>query len=301
MALGPDTPRHIKVGDRVAGFVHGMNKSHPDIGAFAEYVVAPADLLLRIPPAMRFEDAASIGLGLYTAGLGLYQELGLAFPEPDPRCPSASSNDEAPFVLVAGGSTATGTRALQLLKRPRLFDLHSAGFRPIATCSPRNFDLVRRFGAEQVFDYGQDDCAATIRAYTRNTLASALDCIATAETTQLCYGALGRAGGRYATVEPFRESVTSQRALTVVPSWLLAVTVFGRKVDLDGEYARPARPQDKELALRLTAYAQTLLDQGQLPTHPVKVVGTGWDSVVRGVATVRKEALSGQKLVCSVA
>lgn len=84
VALGPNTPGHIQVGDRVAGFVHGMNKTHPDIGAFAEYVAAPAGLLLRIPPTMRFEDAASIGLGLYTAGLGLYQELGLPFPNQTP-------------------------------------------------------------------------------------------------------------------------------------------------------------------------------------------------------------------------
>lgn len=160
--------------------------------------------------------------------------------------------------------------------------------------------MVRRFGAEQAFDYAAADTAAAIRAYTRNTLAAALDCIAEAETTQLCYGALGRAGGRYATVEPFRAAIAAQRALTVTPSWLLAVTVFGRKVELDGEYAREARPQDEALGLRLAAYAQTLLDEGKLDAHPVEVLTGGWEAVLRGVDIVRKQTMSGQKLVCPV-
>jgi NADPH:quinone reductase-like Zn-dependent oxidoreductase len=102
----------------------------------------------------------------------------------------------------------------------------SAGLRPIATCSPSNFDLIRRFGAEQVFDYRSPTCAADIRAYTKNELAYALDCITLAETTQLCYESLGRAGGRYVGLEPFRQAVADTRALTVQPSWLMALTIF---------------------------------------------------------------------------
>lgn len=115
VALGPDTPRHLAVGMRVAGTVHGMNPMLPDVGAFAEYVAAPADLLMHIPNTMSFEEGASLGLGLFTAGLGLFRELkvpGTLDPSrPDPPSPSTGE-----FVLVAGGSTATGTRALQLLK-----------------------------------------------------------------------------------------------------------------------------------------------------------------------------------------
>lgn len=46
-------------------------------------------------------------------------------------------------MLVYGGSTATGTIATQLLEL--------SGYDPIATCSPRNFDLVRSRGASAVF------------------------------------------------------------------------------------------------------------------------------------------------------
>ena len=176
----------------------------------------------------------------------------------------------------------------------------SAGLRPIATCSRSNFELCRRFGAEEVFDYSDPDCSANIRAYTRNTLAYALDCVAAADTTQLCYAAIGRAGGRYVTVEPFREAIASARPLTIEPSWLLALTIFGRQVKLDGEYGREANPEDRKFGAKLTADVQALLNQGKIDTHPVKVMTGGWDAVLDGVNVVRKQALSGQKLVYSV-
>ncbi len=119
VALGSQAAEggRLHVGDRVAGLVHGMNKLKPDVGAFAEYVGAYADLLLRIPDTMGFEEAASFGTGVATAGLSLFHELGIPAPieniTEDQRAVSAENNE---FVLVAGGSTATGTRALQLLK-----------------------------------------------------------------------------------------------------------------------------------------------------------------------------------------
>lgn len=111
VALGPGAPGYLSVGDRVTGTAHGNNSLEPGNGAFSEYVAAEGDLLLKIPDSMSFEDAATIGIGLGTALLCIFQELGLA----GPLYPSDSSRSEE-FVLVAGGSTATGTRTIQLLK-----------------------------------------------------------------------------------------------------------------------------------------------------------------------------------------
>jgi NADPH:quinone reductase-like Zn-dependent oxidoreductase len=115
VALGADTT-DIQVGDRVAGFVHGMSKTRPDVGAFAEYVSSPANLLLRLPTEMTFEDAASMGLGLFTAGLGLFRELQLSASFDSTKNSGPEDSSRPDFVLVAGGSTATGTRAIRLLK-----------------------------------------------------------------------------------------------------------------------------------------------------------------------------------------
>ncbi|KAL7935508.1 GroES-like protein [Trichoderma chlorosporum] len=297
VALGSEAAAagKLQIGDRVAGLVHGMNKLIPDVGAFSEYVGACADLLLKIPDSMSFEDGASFGTGVATAALSLFHELGvpasleqLSKGEPAP----ADQIEQREFVLVAGGSTATGTRAIQLLKL--------AGLRPIATCSPANNELVLGFGAEKVFDYRSPTAAEDIRAYTGNELAFTLDCVSQADTTQLCYGSMGRAGGRYVSLEPYRETVAQSRALTIQPSWVMVLTIFGRKVALDGEYGREARPEDREFGAKAFAAVQELLDRGLINTHPVKAQPGGWEGVVEGVDIIRTQALSGYKLVYSV-
>ncbi|KAL8679554.1 MAG: hypothetical protein Q9186_004174 [Xanthomendoza sp. 1 TL-2023] len=248
---------------------------------------------------MTFEEAAGLGTGLGTAVLCLFSELHLPVSIDQLRDGQSTKSEvavqqhEREFVLVAGGSTATGTRAIQLLKL--------AGLRPIATCSPANFDLALRFGAEKVFDYHSPTCAADVRAYTDGELAYALDCVTQSDTTQLCYSSIGRAGGRYVSLEPFRDTVAQTRPLTIEPSWVMGLTIFGHKVDLEGEYGREARPHDRQLGVQAFVAIQSLLDRGLIDTHPVKRMPGRWNGVVEGVDVIRSQALSGQKLVYSVA
>lgn len=169
------------------------------------------------------------------------------------------------------------------------------------TCSPANFDLVLRFGAEKVFDYHSPTCAADIREYTSNELAYALDCVTQADTTQMCYSALGRAGGRYVALEPFRDQVAKTRALTVKPTWVMVLDIFGDEVHLEGEYHRDANAENREAGTELFAAVQKCMDSGLIQAHPVKAGKGGWQGVVQGVETIRKQPLSGQKLVYSVA
>ncbi|KAA8642697.1 uncharacterized protein ATNIH1004_009449 [Aspergillus tanneri] len=68
------SPRSLSIGDRVAGAVHGNNSLEPRVGAFAQYVGAIAELLLKIPDAMTFEEASTLGIGLATAGLAFFRE-----------------------------------------------------------------------------------------------------------------------------------------------------------------------------------------------------------------------------------
>ena len=174
------------------------------------------------------------------------------------------------------------------------------GLRVISTCSPANFDLAFRFGAEKVFDYHSPDCAADIRAYTNNSLAYAIDCVSQADTTQLCYGAIGRAGGRYVSLEPYREAVIATRPLTIEPSFCMGLTLFGKEVALDGVYGREARPQDRKMANAMFPQVQKLLDNGIFATHPIKPMDGGWVGVLQGVDTIRTQTSSGYKLVYAV-
>ncbi|KAJ5740976.1 hypothetical protein N7493_000848 [Penicillium malachiteum] len=293
VAVG-DSSLSLAVGDRVAGFVHGMNILQPGVGAFAEYVGASADILLKIPDSLSFEKAATLGVGVGTAALGLFHELRV--PASLQQLKEANADvdtlkGDSEFVLVAGGSTATGTRAIQLLKL--------AGLRPIATCSPAHFDLAYKFGAEKVFDYHSADCGSDIRTYTRGNLAYALDCVSQADTTELCYQAIGRAGGRYVSLEPFRTAITQTRP-TVEPSWLMVLSLFGRQVALDGDYGRPARPDHRKFGATAFSAVQALLDRNLIDPHPSKIMPGQWDGVIEGVSIIRSQAPSGVKLVYSV-
>lgn len=97
-----------KVGDRLSGMAHGGNKLQAEDGAFAEYIVAKADLAWRLPPRMSFEESATLGVGILTVGQG-FQDLGLELPTE-----GAQEKDE--HVLVYGGSTASGALGIQFMK-----------------------------------------------------------------------------------------------------------------------------------------------------------------------------------------
>lgn len=103
------TAAPIRIGDRVCGAVPGMHSLTPHVGAFATVVGSPDVTTVKIPDGMSFEQGASLGSGLGTIGLALFKSLDV------PGTPTAPA--EKPVdVLVYGGSTATGTLAIQILK-----------------------------------------------------------------------------------------------------------------------------------------------------------------------------------------
>ena len=97
-----------KKGDRVCGAVHGANEFNHEDGAFAEQIAVKADLAYRIPESLSFEDASTVGVGLLTCGQGLFQQMGLCLP-------SRPSTEEQ-YILIYGGSTATGMLGIQFAK-----------------------------------------------------------------------------------------------------------------------------------------------------------------------------------------
>ena len=74
------------------------------LGCFAQYCVTKGDLGVKIPDNMKDEEASTLGVGISTVGQGLYQSLGLPLP---------GSEKYGKYLLVYGGSTATGTLAVQ--------------------------------------------------------------------------------------------------------------------------------------------------------------------------------------------
>lgn len=104
--------RRFQPGDRVCGAVHGSNPADTSIGAFANYIRAPADMLVRLPKHVTWAQGAALGLvGHGTVAQAMWSCFGLTAA---PDRPAAEA--DATYVLVYGGSTATGTMALQMLQ-----------------------------------------------------------------------------------------------------------------------------------------------------------------------------------------
>ena len=169
----------LSKGDRVAGFVHGCKSNNKESGAFAEYLVAKGDLVIKLSDNVSDAEAAAYGVALLTVGQGMYQTLEMPWPD-------QPSKDKLP-ILIYGGSTGTGLFAITLAKL--------SGLKVIVTCSPRNFDYVKKLGADAAFDYKDENCAKNIRDYTNNSLMHALDCIGENGSAVICANALSSASG----------------------------------------------------------------------------------------------------------
>jgi NADPH:quinone reductase-like Zn-dependent oxidoreductase len=88
------------------------NDYNVEQGAFADFVTLKGDIAIRFPPNISFEEAASLPSGVTTVALGLYRHLELPFL----TLPLPNSKNGGPPILIYGGSSATGTLAIQFAK-----------------------------------------------------------------------------------------------------------------------------------------------------------------------------------------
>lgn len=277
-AVGKDVKKPFKKGDRIFGFAHGSNAVEPEDGTFAEYIVVKGDLQSKIPDNLSFQEAATLGVGIGTVGQGLYQSLKL-------QLPTEPIKDATP-ILIYGGSTATGTLAIQFAKL--------SGYNVITTCSPRNFDLVRSLGADAVFDYKDPQAAAEIRKHTNDNLKLVFDCISLESSAAFCDNAISTAGGEYSALL----NIKIERA-NVNDRFTLAYTTLGEAFKF-GDIPIPANPEDRTYAEKFIAMAEPLLAQGKIKVHPPKVGTDGLKGVLEGLQLLKADKVSGEKLVYNV-
>ncbi|KAJ5648630.1 Protein TOXD [Penicillium lividum] len=277
-AVGKDVKKQWKKGDRVCGFAHGCNTLRPETGSFAEWVIVKGDIAMRLPDNLSFQEGATLGVGIATVGQALYQSLKLALPT-DPI------TDATP-ILIYGGSTATGTLAIQFAKL--------SGYTVLTTCSPRNFDLVRRLGADAVFDYRDLEAASEIKKLTNDNLKLVFDCISLEDSVKFCDAAISSSGGDYSNLLAARierENVNSRSTV--------AYSISGEDWRYrDWEIA--GKPEDKAHAEMFFPIVEVLLQQGKVEVHPPKVGEEGLKGVLEGLELLKNDKISGEKLVYNI-
>jgi aspyridone synthetase trans-acting enoyl reductase len=277
----------FKPGDRVAGFAHGYNADDKTSGAFTSLVLAMEDMTLRIPDEWTYEQGATLGVVVATAGYALNHFLDI--PLPDRGTKRAGKKNG--YILISGGATGTGIIATQLLCL--------AGFKPVATCSPRSMGMVRSLGAVATFDYNLPNCGIEIRSFTGDTLTRALDCVTTSQTMSMCYEAISSKGGRYISLDPYSTHVKYKRRDVSADS-VMAMSMTGNRVHLPGVYGRPAMPALRGLASRVFCMAEELMSEGVLRGPPFQIRSGGLASVGKGIEDLRKGLAKGEKLVYSL-
>lgn len=115
----------FKVGDSVFGTCLGTRH-----GSFAEYAVARASKLARMPANASFEQAAAVPVSALTA-LQALRDHGRI--------------EAGQRVLIVGASGGVGTFAVQLAK--------TFGATVTGVCSTAKLELVRSLGADALIDY----------------------------------------------------------------------------------------------------------------------------------------------------
>jgi NADPH:quinone reductase-like Zn-dependent oxidoreductase len=110
-------------------------------GGFAEYALADADRLARMPGRLSFEEAAALVVGAGTAWEGLVDRGRLQAGE---------------TVLITAAAGGVGSAAVQIAA--------AMGARPLGVASPRNHDYLRGLGASEVFDYHAADWVQQVLA-----------------------------------------------------------------------------------------------------------------------------------------
>lgn len=178
----------IEVGDIVSVTLHGgFTKEN---GAYAEYVAAVPGFTIKYDKntvkdakldvgdyesgkITNFEQAASVTLGLSTVVLSF---AGLMNISKDVLANKGKS------ILIWGGATATGVLAIQIAKL-------AFGLKVITTASKKNHEYLKSLGADAVFDYNDSNVIEAIKTEAGDSIAYALDTVATTDTFQKVYDA----------------------------------------------------------------------------------------------------------------
>jgi NADPH:quinone reductase-like Zn-dependent oxidoreductase len=131
-AVGPAVTR-FKVGDEVFGSASG---------SYAEFAAAAETSLVLKPANISFEGAATVAMAGQVAVLAVIRH-GQVRP--------------GQKVLINGASGGIGTFAVQIAK--------AMGAHVTGVASPRNQELLRSIGADEVIDYTREDFTASGKQY----------------------------------------------------------------------------------------------------------------------------------------
>ncbi len=159
----PGEGEGLRVGDAVVAL--------PQFNAYAEWVVAPASQVHRLPAGMTFDDGAAIVVNYLTAYHSMFVMGNL---QPGDR------------ILIHGAAGGVGIAAVQLARTKGLVIFGTAG--------PAKQEYLRKIGVDHPIDYTRGDLVQAVRQYAPDGIELAMDAIGGKSFSESyeCLGPVGR-------------------------------------------------------------------------------------------------------------
>ncbi|RAL58758.1 hypothetical protein DID88_009173 [Monilinia fructigena] len=291
-----DEVTRFKVGDRVVGLAIGLTKSSNTStkGAFQFYTVLPDHMAAHIPNTLSYEQASVIPLAFSTAAVGLFQKDQLAL-----QLPSVSPKPTGETVLIWGGSTSVGVNAIQLAV--------AAGYEVFTTSSPKNFDLCKKLGASQVFDYSsKTSIPDLINAFKGKTTAGAMSIGKGA--ADACMDILGKCQGKkfismvtYPVPLPPPKRFILPRLLSTFVAWMISNQCKKITKGVNNKFVDGTNVISNGVgeAVYVNFLAEAL-EKGTFVAAPeAMVIGKGLGFVEKGME-IQRDGVSAKKVVISL-
>lgn len=161
-------------------------------------------------------------------------------------------------ILIYSSSTVTGTLIIQFAKW--------SSYTVIITCSPHNFDPIKKLGTDAVYDYNDSNSIAKIYETTKNNLKLVFDTtISLEDLSWFCNNALLTEGGDYSLLLHVK-----LKQENVKDCFTLAYMVIGEAFNLSPN-PFPAKPEDRAFAEGFLPSTEKILADKTFKVHPPKV------------------------------
>lgn len=164
---GPRTSQFL-VGDRV--IVSSTSYRDNRTSTFQEYTAIDSRLVWKLPSRFTFEQGATIGVGLVTAGVIFYDSFKFALDQKPEQI--------AGTVVIWGGATVVGLYATQLAK------VH--GLKVISVASVDNEDYLKELGVDHVINRHLPESEIIQKALAlEDDIKYGIDCVSKASAASL--------------------------------------------------------------------------------------------------------------------
>ncbi|KAF4626707.1 hypothetical protein G7Y89_g11455 [Cudoniella acicularis] len=269
----------VEVGEGVTKFKEGdgifgcTRLGHPGYGTFQEYLSPPNSK----PADISVEQAATIGVGLLTAGLGLFSGTKIAL---EPKEVTGDSE----WIIIPGAAGAVGQYGVQLAKL--------CGYKVLASCSPSNKKLVESIGADATINYKDplEDLLKDIKSITGGKFSRVFD--ASAMATEIGIQALAQCSQE----ERLKYFATTNGWIPIEPKegieiYVTALGVIGKTGDAHNTAV------NNDIAAMIPKL-ETFLESGEIKPMEYEQIGdVGVGDVLKGLEAFNVRKTDGKKLV----